>query len=661
MALRYRPKTIWNLRAIELGVSNVRYNHEMKWYCSAYKINAGSLQVSYVKDGTYFVVPTQSNPELRANIVIGRMYTWQSATGGTIYDISEMYSFNGTVDASAGYYTSLICMPSEMLTECLEKSDYLLVIDDVSKSTDVYFVVEYSIDTPLEVTDISVDTTITDGEIVVSWKTQSQTAFALQIVDAAGTVVYDIEQDLAEDMQHTLSERLLGTGNYKIRVKTATYVTTMRDEGFNHFIDREGYRPGTISEWAERDIYLARKHAEIVSFEPDGVAQRYEQDIRVYWTSNNQHGYTLHVRQGGDVVRTYTGKLDTAITIPAHTLKSGLTELELTLSYVPDWGTETDTVYTTKTITFDAYGTPPVPVLTVADTVDTAYPLITWTAAEQYNFRLQILADGSVIQDTGEVPSEVRNYQLVEPLPNGAYQLKLTVRNEYGLYSPTAQKTMTVSYVLPQKPTLYCAGDQSTGAITVRVFNTEQGNFDRCDLFRRTAGGAWVRILAGQGIRFAYDDYEVASGVTYDYRARAISDRAGYQDGDVHSSAVEVSGTELFPPGKPGERIVLRLAPERTETPKRGVYLMDYAGGSAPAVEYGEDRYSTVSASFYATREDAERLKAMYFNAVTLVYRDNRGRLLYGCLSGEPQIKDDAYGWCKVSFTFTETRHVEGV
>ncbi|WNX85258.1 hypothetical protein RWV98_02990 [Agathobaculum sp. NTUH-O15-33] len=661
MALMYREKTVWRLKAIETGVSNVRYNHAMRWRCDAYKISAGSLQVSYKPNGQYFVVPVTPSSEAYANIVIGRQEIRQSSSGATIYDIHEMYSFQGTVDASEGYYTSLICMPSDMIAECLELSQYFLVIDNVSKRTDVYFVVEYQIDTPLQVTDITVDTTTTDGVITVAWKTQSQTAFAMQILDSAGAIVYDVEQEEAEDMQHVLAARLLGTGNYKIRVKTATFVTTQRDVAFAHFSDMDGYYPGTISEWAERDIYLARKHAEIVSFEPDGVAQRREQDIRAYWTSNNQHGYSLLVKQNGNVLRTYAGRTDTAITIPANTLARGLTELELTLSYVPDWGTEADTVYTTKTITFDAYGTPPAPVLTIAGTVNTAFPTVTWTAEDQYNFRLQVLSGGTEIQDTGEVPSEQRQYQLIDPLPNGTYLLRLTVRNEYGLYSPTAEKTITVSYVLPQKPVIYCAGDTRAGAINVRVFNAAQGNFDHCDLFRRAAGGDWVRVLAGQPKSFTWDDYAVASGEKYEYRARAISNTSGYQDGDAGSASVDVTGTELFEPDAPAERIILRLEPERTETPRRGVYLMEYAGANAPSVEYGEDRYSTVSASFYATRKDAEQLKKLYFDAATLIYRDNRGRLFYGCLSGEPQIKDDAYGWCKVSFLFTETRHAEGV
>lgn len=72
----------------------------------------------------------------------------------------------------------------------------------------------------------------------------------------------------------------------------------------------------------------------------------------------------------------------------------------------------------------------------------------------------------TLLQDTGEVPFELPYYTLTKPLDNGTYTLRLTVKNQYGIYSPEASKALTVSYVLPQKPTVYCSGNDENGTIS---------------------------------------------------------------------------------------------------------------------------------------------------------------------------------------------------
>lgn len=661
--LKYRETTAWQLRSLATTVSNANFNHQMRWKCEAFKISApAGLNVSFSDENVYFAVPCTPSAAVNASIVVGAG-TYNSSTDKHSYDTIEEY--NGVLDGSKGYYTTQSFLASSKLARYYSYPyDGYLVLDDVSKSLTTYAVIGYTIGTPLTVTDIAVDTTITDGEILLTWSAQAQTAYAVQIENATGTVVYEFEQDNRNSnvMNHTVPARTLGTGTYTVCIQVATYVTNTTFTTFDEFIDTDGYRPGTVSEWAEATIDFSRAHAEVISFEPDSVPQNAEQDISVYWTSTNQHGYALRVLQNGQAVQTFSGATATAVTIPADTLAHGTTELELTLKYIPGWGGEEDAVYTTKKISFDAYGTPPAPVLQLPAQYDTAYPVITWTAAEQYTFRLLILCGETTVLDTGEVQSSSPSYTVTEPLENGGYTVKLIVKNQYGIYSPETSGTTTIAFAAPSKPALRCTADASNGTVLVHITaGADRDNFGYCDLLRREQGGVYIRIATNLPADAVYRDYTVRGGAAHEYLARAIGDKGGFTNSDSVTASVEVPHTQLFDPASPEDMVILSLQPSKTETPTRGVYPMQFAGLSAPRAEYSADRYARVDASFYASADAAARLTRLYYAAPIVCLRDNRGRRLFGFFSSEPVITDDAFGYCKIRLAITEASYSEAV
>jgi hypothetical protein len=488
-----------------------------------------------------------------------------------------------------------------------------------------------------------------DNPITVSWDVLAQTVYFIEILDESDTVIYTVTTN-SSAKQTVIPAGTLDAGSYTIRLQA----------GYDLSQALNSSGAGVQTSITNLPITLWRIEPKIIAFEPDGVAQNREQPIDITWNSENQHSYVLKVKQGGVVVAEYSGTTGTAETIPANTLASGTTTLELTLKYVPTWGTEADAVYASDIINFEAYGTPPQPVLTTPETVDTAFPQITWTSSEQYTFRLKVLSGETVLQDTGEVPSELQFYTLTQPLDNGVYALSLVVKNQYGIYSPEATKTLTVSYVLPQKPIMYCAGNDDDGTISIKVFNADTGNFAHCDLFRKLDGD-WVRIAKEQQANFEFIDYFVKPDAIYQYKARAIGSTSGYMDSDIKAAKASIVSTQLFELDKPDDQIDLRLEPSREETAHRSVHFMTYAGMQAPTVEFGEEQYSTVAVSFFVRFSDAERLKQLYNTASVLCYRDSRGRFLYGFISSDPVIRDGAYGWCAIGFDFTQTHYTEGV
>jgi hypothetical protein len=85
-----------------------------------------------------------------------------------------------------------------------------------------------------------------------------------------------------------------------------------------------------------------------------------------------------------------------------------------------------------------------------------------------------------------------------------------------------------------------------------------------------------------------------------------------------------------------------------------------YVGRSAPVYEFGEFEARSVDATIdvaygetYA--DDLARLRAFAESKITLWYRDNRGRALFGTITAF-KVNDAAWGM-SVSLTFTESHH----
>lgn len=85
-----------------------------------------------------------------------------------------------------------------------------------------------------------------------------------------------------------------------------------------------------------------------------------------------------------------------------------------------------------------------------------------------------------------------------------------------------------------------------------------------------------------------------------------------------------------------------------------------YVGRSAPVYEFGEFEGRTVDATIdvpfgetYA--DDLARLRAFAESKLTLWYRDNRGRAIFGTITAF-KVNDAAWGQ-SVSLTFTEAHH----
>lgn len=210
------------------------------------------------------------------------------------------------------------------------------------------------------------------------------------------------------------------------------------------------------------------------------------------------------------------------------------------------WGAGTDANHTYKVKTWDAadqasaYSDPLIVIPSVkvnptvtapvdASTITGDSVLVTWTAAEQTAFQVDLLIFGILVSSSGKVTGTGTSYLIGPPgsvLADGfSYSIKVWTWNNEGLRSDAVQKNITIDYIEPATPAVTVAPIPLKGIIRATIANPTPGGgqpaVDHNDVYRRLASD-----LSGSGIRIAtlvanngiYDDWTPTSRTEYSYR-----------------------------------------------------------------------------------------------------------------------------------------------
>lgn len=205
----------------------------------------------------------------------------------------------------------------------------------------------------------------------------------------------------------------------------------------------------------------------------------------------------------------------------------------------------------------------------------------------------------------------------------------------------------------------YIEVDTSTAAPT-----GGQPTVDHLDIYRRVAGETdWVRVATGVADDTEYDDYAVASGVSYEYKVRAIGEDSSSADSDTETGSVILSaGIYLFDPlDVAGTAHKYLTGMERGDSSELGAQMLTFAGRTFAVAEFGENETATISFMLRCLLEtsDAALFETLYQSKRTLCYRDDRGRKMYGVVLGRNVEDTEIAG--EITATFLQTNHDEAV
>lgn len=222
--------------------------------------------------------------------------------------------------------------------------------------------------------------------------------------------------------------------------------------------------------------------------------------------------------------------------------------------------------------------------------------------------------------------------------------VRVRVTDALGLTSAwSTARAVYTSYSAPPAPS--CAVTTGTGYLRVTVTNpTPTGAQPAAvsnTLDRRPTGGAWTRVAVNVAASGTWDDYATASGQGYEYRATAVS-----ASGAMTTGTESTTATLTLPGGHHLHAVAdaagsYRHYPHgtRARSVDGMVTLARYAGRQDPVALYGEFTGETIDIAIEVPSgptqaADCAALDGHATARRLLCYRDQRGRLLVGAVTG---------------------------
>lgn len=361
---------------------------------------------------------------------------------------------------------------------------------------------------------------------------------------------------------------------------------------------------------------------------PNGTYENKSNQIKFQWiyksqTEATQASASLEYRLGssgaysGITVYSSNNYYDMA----ANTLSEGVYEWRVCTTDTD--GQTSDYAYGS----FAVIASPAVPIITSADNkcISTIY----WSSASQVAFEIEIYK-GNDLLFSKQVASSENHYKPNMFFTNTSYTVNLRVCNMYGLWSQWGSKTIIFSFTNPTKPTI--AVSTSNNDIVIRC------NTNGAMLYKSSDKDTYYPIAKFDDT-LSYRDYNVASDKMYKYFVRNYAD--GYTDSDVQSGIISINGLivqndNYCVNGKHSSDPYMPF----NENPSIEVAKNVYSGRTYPVAEFGEHKTRTLTRSFIVTSSEYEELKSLYMSATPVIYRDNRGILMY-CIIDSINVKNE--------------------
>lgn len=387
--------------------------------------------------------------------------------------------------------------------------------------------------------------------------------------------------------------------------------------------------------------------------------------------SDSQSAYEVQVERtdtGASVIA--TGKVVSgteSYTIAAGTLTNGVGYRVKVRTW--DQGDEVGPWSTWRTFSPTASATVAITAPLPDAFIIVADQLVEWSYSHpsgtpQSEYRVRLMDGTTEVLTTGWVASANAFHQLND-LESGVYTLEVQVRTS-GVLSNVAAQALTVDVDTPDEPFLVV--DAREGYARVSIENPpptgDRPLIEDNRVYRRLAGtNAWTRIAVGIGNSGNYDDYNVASGEVYEYKVRATAEGGGFIDSVAVSVTIMLEGVWLHDLVDPAGslRQYRYQAGARKENYDAETELLHFAGRPFPVADYGEHGEQGVDVALFVPYggDGIAYLRSVIERRVMVVYRDNRGRVMFAALHGL-SLQDVAAG-TEASFRVDRVNHEEAV
>lgn len=282
-------------------------------------------------------------------------------------------------------------------------------------------------------------------------------------------------------------------------------------------------------------------------------------------------------------------------------------------------------------------------------TTGTARPTLTWTAAIQAGFKLEIDQNGKTIYASGSVISTAKEHRITNYLDDGNYTARMMVYDNTGAESAWVTYNFSVVTNKPTAPAL--TATQISKGVALTVTGADEGT----TVYILRDGAP---IAKGT----AFKDFSTTG--EHVYIARAIDTNHSYAD-----SAPVVVGPKirfsLIAAASNLENCV-SLIGNKGEPPKREYSwspngsLAFYAGSVSPVYEQSQQREESGNYSFsFLSKGDFDAFMSLANQHDTVLYRDRYDAKIWAVITGlSYAVTRITYD---VTFSLLCVRHKEGI
>lgn len=294
---------------------------------------------------------------------------------------------------------------------------------------------------------------------------------------------------------------------------------------------------------------------------------------------------------------------------------------------------------------------------------------VSWQSIpNQTGYVLRLYQDSEVIKHS-TYTSGASSQKYNEVLESGKnYTLHLKAKASGKLWGLDTTVNFTVDYAAPVRPTISFTPKASEGSLKLKMNNPDATSnnpkTEKQDLYRRKANSddPWILLDKDLPRNGEYTDYSLACDVEYEYRLYVKSDieTSAYYEGYI--GKVKVRHTMISLADNLSEYIQLQKDPERSFSIDLHAQTKRFAGRKQPVAEFGETIENSGNMDFMVDKEELLLFQSMVYKQETLLYRDSRGRKIYGIISNL-NIDDeipyvDRYN---INFNFLEVYFREGI
>lgn len=294
---------------------------------------------------------------------------------------------------------------------------------------------------------------------------------------------------------------------------------------------------------------------------------------------------------------------------------------------------------------------------------------VTGTTQASYKVRVIRTSNSTVHFDSGWVSSTATSHLITGLLSDVEYRIEVTVRNAALVETNTAARLITANFNEPEIPLLTVTAFVELGHILIDITNpVPQGDKPEVtvnQVQRRALGDSLWTTVAAVAVQGEYQDYNVGSGTTYEYKVVGVA-AIGSVDSAVHTVTLVLEGVWIHLPQDPaGTSLNLKFGKnQRNVQHQTASVLTHFAGREYPVADFARyhDHVFSVTVDVPFGTDWATTIDALYAREkshTTVVYRDNRRRFSFGIITNLNEA-DVAWG-SQFSFDFSRVDYNEAV